>query len=144
MANWARMIDSAQRRLSLTRVTCPNWPPIHNLVIEIQGLIVHLDDSTRTFAYADMAESGVVSRGVKPLSFWERIRRRPASIGDLAQDEGGLLVLTYWTDPELTLTFDVTVKEEAALWRECEIMALNAGFHFRSPPELRHLVQQVF
>ena len=143
MANWARMINSAQRRITLTNVLSPGWQNIPLLEFEIQGLVAHLDGAEpKLYAYADMAESGVVSRGVRPLSVWERIRRKPALIGELTSLQGNRVRLSYWTDPELCLEFDLDLEDDAKMWRESEIMALSGGFHFKTPPELADIIQQ--
>lgn len=143
MANWARMINSAQRTFSLENVQSQGWQLIPKLEFEIQGLVVYMDGAEpRLYAYADMVESGIVSRGAKPLSIWDRIKRKPSLIGELESLEASKVRLSYWTDPELGLEFDLADEEDAKMWRECEIMALNGGFHFKTPPELEVITQK--
>lgn len=142
MTNWARMIDSAQRRLILNEVQSPNWPTISRLELEIQGLVIAIGDERRLLSFDQMADYGVQNYAVRPLSIIDRLKRRPAPIADLEPLEGSRVLLRFWTQPQLCLSFDLNVPEEAVLWREFEIMALNGGFHFRVPPELKLITQQ--
>jgi len=77
-----------------------------------------------------------VSRmGEKPLTVFQRLLRREAKVGSVAWLDDRRIRVTWWTDPAIDLAFDLDSPEEAALWRECEIMALSAGFHFREIPK---------
>ena len=131
--HWLRTIDAAQRRITVERPNSPSFSGLRRVTFEIQGALVEYEGGhEHFFYYGAMAELGIKLKGAKPLTIFERLLRREAPIGDLVHLDRTRIRLSYWTQPVLDLIFDLEHDEEAVLWRECEIMALSAGFHFRS------------
>lgn len=122
------MIDAAQRQVVLDRPESPMLPSPEQVIFHIQGVVAQQQGQIWQETYASMAERGVLEEGERPLSIWARLRREEARIGKLLFAPEGPVIMTLWTRPRLVLRFP----EENDLFRECEIMALSAGFHFRS------------
>ncbi len=125
---WMRMIDAAQRQVVLDRPESPMHPSPEQVIFHIQGVVVQQQGQLWQETYASMAERGTLEEGEHPLSIWARLRRQEARIGKLLFAPEGPVIMTLWTRPRLVLRFP----EENEPFRECEIMALSAGFHFRS------------
>ena len=130
---WLRAIDSAQRTVVLDqpRAVAPNG--LERVVFDIQGVAIFYRGGSDKFLYTDMAALGIHGHGQPPLTVWQRLMRRPASIGEIAL-VGERIQVSFWSRPKLALVFDLGHEDDRALWRECEIMTLSAGFHFRLPP----------
>lgn len=131
---WMRTIDSAQRHVRVTSEQAHLPEHVTEVIFQIQGVHAHEMGRQLAFPFTDMYERGVNVKGVKPLGFWDRIFRREAPTGQLTF-EPERVTMTLWSDPELVLGFDLTDEAQADLFRECEIMALSAGYHFLSEGE---------
>ena len=131
MAKWLRTIDSAQRQITVEWPRKPAGRGPERLVFHIQGCSLMDSNGECHYAYADMAELGVRLKGERVLSLWDRLLRREARIGRLVFSDEGTVLLSLWTQPAIELVFDLGDDEAAVLFRECEIMVLSAGFHFR-------------
>lgn len=103
-------------------------PPPEQVIFHIQGIDAEQQGQFWRETFASMAERGVTEEGERPLSIWARLRRLEAPIGRLVFAPEGPVIMTLWTRPRLVLRFPT----ENEQFRECEIMALSAGFHFRS------------
>jgi hypothetical protein len=125
-----RTIDSAQRRIEVTRPVSSR-AGLTRVVFELQGLVASFPTGEEKYRFEDMAELGVRDMGEKPLTILQRLLRREAMVGTVASLDEHRVQVTWWTSPAIDLVFDLSRQEEANLWRECEIMALSAGFHFR-------------
>lgn len=133
---WLRMVDSAQRKIQIDDPQSPSWPQALRLTVEIQGLWVEQEDRKTLLSFTEMYELGVHLNRTKPLSLWDRLRRRPGYIADVQHQKESKVLLNFWTQPHMDLVFDMADDTDAALWREVEIMAMSAGFHYAYPPEL--------
>ena len=136
---WMRMIDSAQRRIVLERPKTLTYGVFDQLVVDIQGLVVTTADKSEYFPYSAMADYGVKILGSRPLTAWQRLMRRPANIGKIELDRPSTMVVAFWTNPCLDLIFDIEDDDQVFQWKECEIMALSAGFHFEIADDLHDL-----
>lgn len=128
---WLRAIDSAQRQITIERPLSPSNAHLTRVRFDIQGVLIEFENGSERVFFADMADEGVRSKGEAALTFWQRLLRRDAKIGEIRSQEQGQILVSYWAKPELQLLFDLEDVQQANLWRECEIMALSAGFHFR-------------
>lgn len=133
------MVDSAQRRITLDQPQSPSFEGLNRLTFEIQGLMADYGGGQHQFQYVDMADLGIRLKGEKPLSIWQRLRRKPAMMGEVKLERDSVIIVSYWTQPVIDLRFDLADEDQASLWRECEIMALSAGYHFRMDPDLGEL-----
>lgn len=131
-----RWINSAQRRIEILEPRTSQTEGLTKLTIEIQGIVTEMLGEEGNFAYPDMAEMGTRKFGVKGLSIWERLLRRPGKIGDIRSVNETQIQVTFWTEPVVDLLFDLENESESELWEECEILFLSAGYHFRVEPGL--------
>ena len=127
---WLRTIDSAQRRIEVSQPRGSGSVP-DKVVFHIQGISLYRGEVQEDFLWVDMVDQGINFKGEKPLSLMARLMRKEARVGSLNFRGDGSLEAVWWSKPELVLSFDLNDPDEADLWRECEIMALSAGFHFR-------------
>lgn len=137
--NWMKMVDSAQRRITLDDPESPSFEELERLTFDIQGLVAEYGGRDYLFQYTDMADLGIRLKGARPLTVWQRLRRRPAMAGEVVLEQDTVILVSFWTQPVIDLRFNLAFEEDAALWRECEIMVLSAGFHFRMDPNLGEL-----
>ena len=128
--NWLRMINAAQRVVTIESPRTTNMPGLQSLRLDIQGIRVVTGGPGEFWSYAAMAEMGLNRGWAKPLTVWQRLRREQAPIGWLDLDDTAPLRLSFWSPSPLTLEFDLDHAEDAVLWRESEIMVMSAGFHF--------------
>jgi len=129
--NWMRMINSAQRVVTIEAPKAANMPGLKTMWLDIQGVRVNLNGLEEFWPYADMADMGLRRDWTRPLSVWQRLRREPTPIGWTDRVEGSEQVrLSFWSPTPLTLEFDLEKTEDGVLWRESEIMVMSAGFHF--------------
>ena len=128
---WLRTIDSAQRQIEVSAPKGPGSPP-DRVVFHIQGVSIYRGNDHEEVSWLQMMEQGLAHKGEEPLSFFQRLLRREAKVGELDYSQDGQVSVTWWCSPDMILSFDLNRQEEADLWRECEIMALSAGFHFRN------------
>jgi len=110
----------------------PQNPTLRRLSFHIQGVTVEEGGSTWKDTWPEMEQRGVGEEGEKPLSFWQRLMREEAKVGLLKFTGDVQVEMTLWTRPRLKVVFNLGDEDEAALFRECEIMVLSAGFHFRT------------
>lgn len=134
-----KMIDSAQRQITLGNPQSPSFEEMTRLTFDIQGLLAEYSEREHRFYYTEMADLGIRLKGVQPLTVWQRLRRRPSLIGEIILEGEAQIKVSFWTQPLIDLRFDLASEEDAGLWRECEIMALSAGFHFIMDPNLGEL-----
>lgn len=128
---WMRTIDSAQRQVAVTTQLATLPTNITSVIFQIQGVVVQELSREWGCTFVDMYDRGTTVKGARPLSVWDRILRREAPAGHLTFD-ANRVSMQLWTDPELVLEFDLSLTDQADLFRECEIMALSAGYHFLS------------
>lgn len=124
------MIDSAQRRVLFEKPIAPLAPGLQRLEFEIQGIRAVYGEMEETFSYIDLADNGLAQYGALPLTVWQRLRRRPSKIGRVLELDGHHVAVQIWSKPMLEFHVPIHCEESLQAWRECEIMALSAGYHF--------------
>lgn len=129
---WTRTIDSAQRRITIEAPHSPSHGSLQRVVLHIQGIDVYEGQTPWKETWPDMEDRGISEEGEKPLSIWQRLKRQEARAGALHFQENNTVDMTFWSNPRLTVRFNLADEDEAQLFRECEIMVLSAGFHFRT------------
>jgi len=125
---WMRTIDSAQRVVGVT----PGIVGAPRVQFHIQGVDIDEGGSVRRESFAEMAERGIAEEREPALTLWQRLLRKEARVGVIDFADPSRVRMTLWTRPRLTLDFALDGDEGAELFRECEIMVLSAGFHFRT------------
>ena len=129
--NWMRMINAAQRVVTINAPKTANMPGLKTLWLDIQGVRVDWGGYDEFWPYLDMAEMGVRRDWAKPLGLWQRLRREQTPIGWVEQCENSQhFKLSFWSPTPLTLDFDLDQEADGILWRESEIMVMSAGFYF--------------
>ena len=127
-SQWMRAIDSAQRKVLLEEPVSLTFSGLHRICFDIQGIQAEYQGGREKFAYPDMAERGIRMGDAPALKVWERLMRRAAPVGSMSILDEHRVQVVFWTSPSLDLIFDMHDADHAALWRECEIMMLSAGF----------------
>lgn len=127
---WLRTIDSAQRQVVVETPQILENLRFTRLIFHIQGVTAFEGHQPWENRYVDMVQHGIDMGAARPLSIWQRLLRKEAMVGE-AHVMNGNTSLNLWSKPELRLNFKLKNPPEAELYRECEIMILSAGFHFR-------------
>jgi len=128
-----RLIGSAQRQISIPNPQLKALDPCLEMVFHIQGITLLFQDQEMTFLFANMFERGIHQRKCRKMRLMDRLLRRPAPVGRAVEDDAHILHVTFWTEPELELQFDLNPDGQVELWSEAYIMIRSAGFELLRP-----------
>lgn len=128
--HWLRMINSAQRVVTLDAHRVFGHQNYEKILLDIQGISCLKAGQWSSFSYLDMAEFGIHKGWAKPLSILQRLRREQSPLGWLERESEDKAKLVFWCDLSIELIFDLEQDEDAVGFRETEIMVMSGGYCF--------------
>jgi len=126
----SQMFDAPQRRVVFEQIKTSNGALAH-LEFHIQGDSFRSGSREVDCPFYAMAELGISRWNQPRLTLFQRLMRKPARVGTISQMEQGQLMVTLWTDPELTFVLPTDMEGMPHKWKTCHGIIQAAGFELQ-------------